>query len=114
VLHNNGMKLTGVREAKAAAAPAAYPGVSPTPQHDSRTSAMTTEVVIRFASCARAFCAWVESSPGEPQDDLIAAQGYVAELYALAARLPGEPRQPPESSVSIALDDETRDRAAWA
>lgn len=73
---------------------------------------MTTEALDRFATCARSYCAWVESPVGEPRDDLTAAHEYLAELYALAIRLPDQPRRPPESNVRITLDDATRDRAA--
>src|SRR5687767_2124766 len=73
---------------------------------------MTTEAVHGFASCARGFCTWVESATGEPHDDLKAAQAYLAELYALAVRLPDQPQRPPESNVRVVLDDATRDRAA--
>ena len=73
---------------------------------------MTTDVVHRFASSAREFCAWVESPLGEPRVDLIAAQRYLAELYALAVTLPDHPQQPPDSTVAVAIEDETRDHAA--
>lgn len=73
---------------------------------------MTTEVVHRYASRARDFCGWVERPLGDPHADLIAAQRYMSELYALAVALPDRPRRPPESNVHVTLDDDTRDRAA--
>ena len=41
-----------------------------------------------FATAARIFCSWVESPPGEPSSEVVAALRHLMRLYRAALELP--------------------------
>jgi GNAT superfamily N-acetyltransferase len=46
--------------------------------------------LVAFAVAAEQFCAWVESPPAEPADELLTARRFAARLYAAALELPAD------------------------
>lgn len=73
---------------------------------------MTPEELRQFAAAAQRYCAWVESQPSEPREDLLTALTLVAGVYASSIGLPAALEKPPEEYGRVFVEDRDRDHAA--